>query len=247
VTLRDAIARLEAAGVPTARLDAEVLLAHALGVDRTHVVVHRPDPPASFSALVERRAAREPVAYITGVKGFRRLELRVDPRVLIPRPETEHLVEAALSLPGGAFVADVGTGSGAVALALKDERPDLRVAGTDVATLDVARANAERLGLDVEFVAADLLGDLRPDAVVANPPYVHPDDDVPPELAYEPELALFGDLHDRLVTAALASGASFVALEHGADQAERVAALFPSPVTVVKDLAGHDRVTVWRG
>jgi release factor glutamine methyltransferase len=246
VTLAEAVARLRAAGVETPRLDAEVLLAHALGTDRTHVVAHRPEPPPSFSGLIERRAAREPVAYITERKEFRRLPLHVDRRVLIPRPETEHLVEAALGLPDGAFVVDIGTGSGAVALALKDERPDLRVVGTDTATLDVARENAERLGLDVEFVEADLLGDLRPDAVVSNPPYVDPDDQVPAELAFEPRGALFGDIYDRLVPAALASGASFVALEHGADQADRVAALFPGQVELVHDLAGHPRVTVWR-
>ena len=230
------------------RLDREVLLAHALGIDRTRVLIDDPEPPPGFDRLVERRMAGEPVAYITGHRGFRHLDLHVDPRVLIPRPETEHLVEAALGLPEGASVLDVGTGSGAVALALKDERPDLRVTATDVSedALAVARANADRLGLDVAFVRGDLLAGQRADAVVSNPPYVDPGYDAPPELGHEPALALYGNVFARLVEEAVASGAAFVALEHGADQADEVAALFPTPVELVRDLAGLPRVTVWR-
>lgn len=248
MTLREAVARLAAAGCETPRLDAEVLLAHALGVPRLELYRRPAEPPAGFDELVQRRARREPVAYITGVRAFRDLELRVDARVLIPRPETEHLVEAALELPRGASVVDVGTGSGAVALALKDERPDLRVIATDVSedALAVARANAARLALDVAFTRGDLLAGVHADAVVSNPPYVERSPDLPPELAFEPPAALFGDVYDRLVAGALASGASFVALEIGAQQAQRVAALFPSPPEVVRDLAGHDRVVVWR-
>src|SRR5919198_429106 len=137
--LDSAVVALTGAGVDTPRLDAEVLLAHALRVDRAALVVDsgrvvEGGAVRAFQDAVRRRAFdREPVAYITGVKGFRRLELAVDPRVLIPRPETETLVEAALeALPHGARVVDVGTGSGAIALALKDERPDLRVTATDV-------------------------------------------------------------------------------------------------------------------
>ena len=116
-------------------------------------------PRGRFGELVNRRAASEPVAYILGRRAFRRLELAVDPRVLIPRPETELLVEVGLSLAPGASVVDVGTGSGAVALALKDERPDLRVVGVDVSAdaVAVARANASRLGLDVRVFVGDLL------------------------------------------------------------------------------------------
>jgi release factor glutamine methyltransferase len=140
VTARDALGAaldaLTAAGCETPRLDAELLIADALGVSRADLAMD-PELPVSGRAArligerVRRRVAREPVAYILGVKGFRRLMLRVDGRVLIPRPETELLVEVALELPAGSRVHDVGTGSGAVALALRDERPDLVVSASD--------------------------------------------------------------------------------------------------------------------
>ena len=152
-----------------------------MGVDRAALIADpgrglEPSEARAFQDAARRRTQREPVAYILGRKGFRRIELDVDPRVLIPRPETEHVVEAALALPQGARVVDVGTGSGAIALALADERPDLRVTGTDTSAdaLVVARANAARLGLDVEFLEGDLLAPVAGpiDAVVSNPPYV---------------------------------------------------------------------------
>ncbi len=169
--LRHGVQVLAAGGVRHTRLDAELLLAFALDVDRSRLLIEELPVPAAFEELLARRAAREPVAYITGFKEFRRLSLAVDSRVLIPRPETELLVDVGLELAVGARVADVGTGSGAVALALKDERPDLDVTGLDVSTgaLDVARENARRLGLDVRFVEADLLDSDSYDAVLGEP------------------------------------------------------------------------------
>ena len=264
--LDSAVIALTAAGVDTPRLDAEVLLAHALGVDRARLVIDRDAPvegPAirTFQTAVRRRAVeREPVAYITGVRGFRHLDLHVDARVLVPRPETETLVEAALDLPDGARVVDVGTGSGAVALALKDERPDLRVTGTDVSddALAVARANAERLGLDVAFVRADLLDGAPPaDAVVSNPPYVEDGAPLAPEITrHEPHVALFAGpdglaLVRTLVEQAAARGVAFLALEIGMGQAPAVALLMRTAgfarTEARPDLAGIDRVVAaWR-
>jgi release factor glutamine methyltransferase len=271
-TVRDALdsalVALTAAQLETPRLDAEVLLAHALGTDRAALYT---DPsrelPGSvartFQTLVHRRAFdRVPVAYLVGRKGFRHLELEIDERVLVPRPETEVLVEAAVELlPQGARVVDVGTGSGAVALALKDERPDLDVVATDVSedALAVARANAARLGLDVAFVRGDLLeGAGEVDAVVANPPYVAEADRaaLPPEVArHEPAVALFAgadglDVLRRLAGEAGASPARLAAVEVGAGQAEAVEALLGAAgfarVERHRDLAGIERVVVGR-
>jgi release factor glutamine methyltransferase len=258
-------ARLAAAGCETPRLDGEVLLASVLGVDRARLVIDAGvaldgDAAERFWAAVARREVREPVAYITGVREFRRLSLAVDPRVLIPRPETELLVEAGLELERGSSVVDVGTGSGAVALALKDERPDLVVLGVDVSpgAVEVARANALRHGLDVRFVEGDLLsrlGSSRFDGVLANLPYVSSDaSDLPPEItSFEPALALFGgrdglDVVRRLV--ATLGGVPFVALEIGVGQADVVSSLLSrvgfGSISRLRDLAGHERVIVGR-
>jgi release factor glutamine methyltransferase len=260
--------RLAAAGCDTPRLDAELLLASVMDppAGRERLVMDRDEPlPASawprFEALLARREAREPVAYILGRREFRRLTLAVDRRVLIPRPETELLVEVALSLPPRARVLDVGTGSGAVALALADERPDLSVRGVDVDpdALAVAAANAVRLGLPVEFGLADLLDGAPCDAVLANLPYVCDGAPLAPEIArWEPPGALFAgadglDLIRRLVAAVSALGSGrpgLLALEIGPEQAREVAALVTASgfgdVECLRDLAGSDRVVVGR-
>ena len=261
--LADATAVLESAGCDTPRLDAELLLASALGCDRARLVTRRAVPvPAAFETLLARRAAREPVAYILDAKEFRRISLSVDRRVLIPRPETELLVEVGLGLPSGARVVDVGTGSGAVALALKDERPDLDIVGTERSqdALAVARHNAARLGLQVEFLLGDLLAPVLAagtscDAVLANLPYVEEGTELPPDVAlYEPHGALFGggdglEVIRRLIDTVPAH-VSLLALELDPRQAVTVAALIQrtgfTEIDVLQDLAGHDRVVVGR-
>ena len=263
--LRETIGRLEASGSPTARLDAEILLAHALGVPRTELFSNpmREADARRAEPLIARREEHEPVAYIVGTKGFRRLDLAVTPAVLIPRPETEHLVEAALGLPSGARVCDVGTGSGAVALALAQERPDLQVLATDSSAeaLSVAKANARYHELEVEFLHGDLLGPVEGslDAVVSNPPYVSECERTslaPDVVEHEPAEALFAgddglDVIRRLVPDAVGRGARFLALEVGEGQATIVRQLLRNAgfdqVEVVHDLAGIARVVVgWR-
>ena len=267
IRARDALAmaraRLADAGCDSPGLDAELLLAAALGVERSRLFIDAPalvegEPLERFEALVRRRAAREPVAYLLGHKAFRRLSIAVDRRVLIPRPETELLVEAGLSLAAGARVADVGTGSGAVALALKDERPDLVVMGTDSSEDAVAlgRENARRLGLDVSFACADLLNGVAGpfDAVLANLPYVAEGAgaSLPPEIRlYEPPCALFPGADGLEVVRRLVESAAqvpFLALEVGFDQGMAVARLLEDAgfvrVERLRDLAGHERVIV---
>jgi release factor glutamine methyltransferase len=263
-TLAIAVAELRDAGCESPRLDAELLLADALRTTRTTLQLHPERELAlaesdRFAQALRRRREREPVAYILGRKGFRHIDLAVDARVLVPRPETELLVELALTLPRGAHVADVGTGSGAVALALKHERPDLHVVATDASedALAVARANAAKLELDVSFAHGDLLDGLGPhplDAIVSNPPYVHDRAELAAELAHEPAQALYAgadglDVLRRLIPAA-AARAPFVACEIGAGQAPAVQALLRragmTDVAAHRDLAGIERVVVGR-
>jgi len=267
--LRRSTEHLAEKGSESPRLDAERLLAHALDVTRIELYTQldRPLTTAELAearALVARRAAREPLQYVLGEWGFRRLTLTVDRRALIPRPETEVVVERCLALLDGAEaprVLDVGTGSGAIALAIADEHPGARVTGIDASdeALALARENAGRTGLRVELARHDLFAGL-PDGpwalVVSNPPYVDPDDRdaLQPEVRdWEPAEALFG----RGATAAVASGAlgvledeGVLVLEVGDGQAAATADMLTSlgyvDVRVTLDLAGRDRVVEGR-
>jgi release factor glutamine methyltransferase len=261
----DAIA---AAGSGTARLDAELLLCHTTGWSPV-TVASDPDlrlpvgASRRFGEMVRRRVRREPVAYIVGRKGFRRIELIVDRRVLIPRPETELLVEIACGLEPRS-VLDVGTGSGAIALAIADEMPEARVTAIDNSfdAVRIAAANTERLGLgervDVVLAGIDDLprfGEV--DVIVANLPYVSEEewDELEPEIReYEPRAALvpgptgFEAIEFLIETLAAVPGRPGVALEIGAGQGEVVCGLlraagYAEP-DVRKDLAGNDRVVI---
>jgi len=265
--LDGAITAITAAGCETPRLDAELLLADVLGVSRERLLLDRDlvvEGPAvrAFQNAVRRRAVeRQPVAYILGRRGFRRLDLIVDPRALIPRPETELLVEVGLKLPRGARVLDVGTGSGAVALALKDERPDLLLTGSDSSedALELARLNGNALGLEVVWLRADLLVEVPDefDAILSNPPYVADSErgSLAPEiLRHEPAAALFAGsdglstIRALLAQVAARGRVQNLALEIGAGQAETVLHLMREAgfgsVRAELDLAGIERVVV---
>jgi release factor glutamine methyltransferase len=255
VTAREALAeaerRLAAAGLETPRVDAEWLVAHCLGTTRSGLAARLDDEVEGLEPLLERREAREPLAYVLGEWGFRRLTLKTDSRALVPRPETETLVERALALASGIErprILDVGVGSGAIALALKDERPDAQVTGVDVSpdALALARENAERLGLEVELRQADgaVVAGEGWDVVVANPPYIESLEEVQKELRWEPDVALLGSgEHERLARAAKAG---FVVFEVGDGQADEVAAMLErlgcTELAITADLTGSDRV-----
>jgi release factor glutamine methyltransferase len=249
--LRDAERRLEAAGVETPRVDAELLVAHVLGTTRSGLYADLDrGVDGALEPLLRRREAREPLAYVLGEWGFRHLTLKTDSRALVPRPETEIVVERCLALLGetaSPSVLDIGVGSGAIALSLKHERADAHVVGVDVSgdALSLARENAHRLAIDVDLQEGDLsAAALGWDLVVSNPPYVDSLEGLQPELRFEPPEALVGEgLHEEIARLA---ATRFLVFEVGLGQARAVAETLERcgylDVRVAADLAGIDRV-----
>jgi release factor glutamine methyltransferase len=263
--VRDVARELDQAGVPSPRVDAEHLVAHVLGLSRSELYssdVELADEQSSrLRMLVERRRQREPLGYVLGEWGFRRLMLAVDRRALIPRPETEIVVERCLALLRATpqpRVLDVGAGSGAIALALADEHPDARVVAVDRAedALALARVNLERTGFNgrVELVHGQMLARVKGpfDLVVSNPPYVLPDEfeSLQPEIRlYEPRDALVGDgIGEEIARSArdVLRPGGWIVLEAADGRAEALASalrgLGYEDVTTTPDLAGRPRV-----
>ena len=253
--LRHAERALEAAGVDTPRVDAELLLAHVLGVSRSEVYARADHVvPDTYGVLLGRRCRREPLAYVLGEWGFRRLTLKTDARALVPRPETEIVVERALELLRDLDeprVLDVGVGSGAIALAIKDEHPHALVTGVDTSpdALELAAENAARVGLEVDLrrggveVAAEGW-----DLVASNPPYVAELELTQPELQWEPRAALLDTgLHEEIARAA---NTRWLVLEVGDGQAAPVVDMLEgvgyTSVATTRDLAGTERVVEGR-
>ncbi len=269
LTVAQALAEAKCQGVD--RLDAQLLLAHALACDRSWLLAHDDETlalpvTAGFRAHVRRRAAGEPLAYLVGKKEFHGLTLEVSTGVLVPRPETEGLVDWGLALLDGALAAavparvlDLGTGSGAIALAVKHARPAAHVTALDLSAdaLTIAVANALRLGLGVEFHRShwwDALAGRRFHLLLANPPYIRPGDPHLAALQHEPQLALVAEANGLEALQTIVAGATdhlepggWLLLEHGHDQAVDVQALLRrhgfQDVQTRQDLAGLDRCT----
>lgn len=268
--VRRATAYLERHGVESARQNAEALLLAILGTDRAGLYARATGLSVGEARMYGRalcqRCTGTPLQHLTGEQPFRRITVRVRPGVFVPRPETEMLVAEALAAIGGVegpVVVDVGTGTGAIALSIKRERPDAKVFATDISAeaVDLARDNAARLGLDVSVAEGDLLeplpADLRGwvDLVVSNPPYVTPGeyDELPAEVRADPDRSLLGgvEVYERLGHAAsrwLRDGgviAVEVGARHGAEIVQALRAWF-ADITVEPDLAGRDRIVVAR-
>jgi release factor glutamine methyltransferase len=272
VNLGEVLARatgyLSERGVESPRLDAEHLVARALGLSRIELYTQHDRPlneteRAAARELVARRGRREPLAYVLGDWDFRRLTLKTDARALVPRPETELVVERCLALLDGVTeprVIDVGTGTGAIALSIAHERPDALVTATDSspAALDLAQENASANGLTLTFVESDLLADVDGffDLVVSNPPYVQASefDGLEPEVRdWEPRAALVDEGQtERLAVEALARLDGSLVLEVHAEYAADVAAVLTglgyTDALVSRDLSGRERIVEarWR-
>ena len=275
LAIKQATERLEASARGDARLDAETLLMHVLGRDRAYLYAN-PELELScrelnaYNEFLERRATGEPLQYITGHQEFWALDLLVTPAVLIPRPETEHSVEAALELLSGIEsprIVDVGTGSGCIALALAAELPNAKIDAVDISAdaLEIARRNAHRLGLSkrVEFARSDLLSnclDLGPmyDLVISNPPYVGESeaDKLQVEVRqHEPHFALFGgeqglDIYHRLIPQAhqVLKPDRWLVMEIGFSQEQAIHQLLREwrDLRSMPDLGGIPRVVIAR-
>ena len=255
----DAAERLAAVGIESPREDAEAIVADALGVKPEELSVDSaddvsPDIAAAIEAKVKKRVEREPLAYVLGRAPFRDLEIAVDPRVLWPRRETELLVEVGTKLPQGARVHEVGTGSGAIALALMSERPDLKITASDLSpeAVEAARENAERLGLDFDVRVAkgipDDIGEV--DMIIANLPYISDEtiDQRSPEIHAEPLIAITADCGAdglgviRGLVEETPSGTK-MALEHDTHHGPAMREMLREAETL-RDYEGNERVSV---
>jgi release factor glutamine methyltransferase len=259
--LDDAAERIAAAGIEDARTEAEIIVADAIGVAPSELTVESAgevngEVAEKIERNVQRRVEREPMAYVLGRAPFRNLEIYVDERVLWPRRETELLVEVGTKLPEGARVHEIGTGSGAIALALLSERPDLKVTASDLSpeAVEAARENAERLGLPLEVTVGRGLPESVEgedvDLVIANMPYVTDETifDRSPEIQKEPRMAVTGDCGEdglgviRSVIADTPSGWK-LAMEHDTHHGPAMRELLRE-ATTLQDYEGDDRVTV---
>jgi release factor glutamine methyltransferase len=272
VTIREALTQASAlfTGMGSPRLDAQILLAHVLQVDKSYLTAHDTDllsaeAEMAFGELVAWRAAGEPIAYILGTKGFWDLDFIVSPAVLIPRPETEHLIEAALDWANGKtglVAADIGTGSGAIAVTLAKHAPSIEMHAMDISSeaLVIARQNAERHGVAIQFHEGSLASlliakGIQVDMLLANLPYIRRDE-VPQLIVseFEPTMALDGgedglDLIRELLLQApkVCKTHALILLEIGMEQGQAVIAfaektLSPKDASIIRDLAGLDRI-----